>query len=354
MRIKKASQSRLKTIDFSNLPFGTVFSDHMLVCNYKNDKWGDVNILPYGPIEMNPGTQVLHYGQSVFEGMKAFKNKNNDVLIFRKHENFKRLNKSAVRLSIPEIPEDIFIKGLDKLLALDSDWCKREEGYSLYIRPFIFASAECVKASSSLEYKFIIITCPTKKYYGDSIDIVIEESFTRAAKGGVGFAKAAGNYAASFYPTKQANANGFHQVIWTDSIEHKYIEEAGTMNVWFRIADKLITPELNDSILEGITRDSVIRLAKDSGIIVEQRRVAVSEILNAYQSGELKEVFGTGTAVTVIPISSITYRKNRMNIEACEDSFSIKLKQNLQAIQRGEIEDIYDWTHKVPSIVSSL
>ena len=220
MKIKKASQSRLKKIDFSNLPFGTVFSDHMLICNYKNGNWGEVNILPYGPIQMNPGTQVLHYGQSVFEGMKAFKNKNNDILIFRKYQNFKRLNKSAVRLSIPEIPEDIFINGLDRLLALDSDWCKSEDGYSLYIRPFIYASAECVKASSSNEYKFIIITCPTRKYYGESIDIVIEETYTRAAKGGVGFAKAAGNYAASFFPTKQGNGIGFNQVIGGDSIGH--------------------------------------------------------------------------------------------------------------------------------------
>jgi len=352
MRITKTSDSRLKKTDFSILPFGTVFSDHMLVCNYKDGKWQEVNIMPYGPIPMNPGTQVFHYGQSVFEGMKAFKNTNNEILLFRKHENFKRLNKSAVRLSIPEIPEEIFIKGLDELLALDSEWCKGEDGYSLYIRPFIFASAECVKASSSSEFKFIIITCPTKKYYGTSINVVIEENFTRAPKGGVGFAKAAGNYAASFYPTKQANANGFQQVIWTDSIEHKYIEESGTMNVWFRIGDKLITPELSDSILDGITRDSIAILAEDSGIKVEQRRVSISEILQAYQSGELKEVFGTGTAVTVIPINSITYRKNRMNIEPVEDSFAIQLKQKLQGIQKGEIEDVYGWTAKASSKIS--
>ncbi len=352
MRITKTSKSRLKTTDFSALPFGTVFSDHMLVCNYKNGKWQEVEILPYGPIAMNPGTQVFHYGQSVFEGMKAFKNINNELLLFRKHENFKRLNKSAVRLSIPEIPEDIFIKGLDELLALDSEWCKGDDGYSLYIRPFIFASAECVKASSSSEFKFIIITCPTKKYYGTSINVVIEENFTRAPKGGVGFAKAAGNYAASFYPTKQANANGFQQVIWTDSIEHKYIEESGTMNIWFRIGDKLITPELSDSILGGITRDSIVTLAEDRGIKVEQRKVSVSEIIQAYQSGELKEVFGTGTAVTVIPINSITYRKDRMNIATLEDSFAIQLKQKLQGIQKGEIEDIYGWTEKAPSRIS--
>ena len=349
MKITKTTNSRLKTTDFSSLPFGRVFSDHMLVCNYKKDNWQEAEILPYGPIEMNPGTQVFHYGQAVFEGMKAFKNSKGEVLIFRKDENFKRLNRSAVRLSIPEVPEDIFMNGLDELLALDSDWCKEEEGYSLYIRPFIFASAECVKASASTEYTFIIITCPTIKYYFSSINVVIEEHFTRATKGGVGYAKAAGNYAASFYPTKQANANGFQQVIWTDSIEHKYIEESGTMNIWFRIGDKLITPELSDSILGGITRDSVVTLAKDSGIQVEQRRVSVSEVVEAYKSGELKEVFGTGTAVTVIPIDSITFRDNKMSISTIENSYAMLLKQKLQGIQKRKIEDIYGWTVKAPS-----
>jgi len=349
MKITKTTNSRLKTTDFASLPFGRVFSDHMLVCNYKEDNWQEAEILQYGPIAMNPGTQVFHYGQAVFEGMKAFKNDKGEVLVFRKDENFKRLNKSAVRLSIPEIPEDVFMNGLDELLALDSDWCKEEEGYSLYIRPFIFASAECVKASASTEYTFIIITCPTTKYYGSFINVVIEEHFTRATKGGVGFAKAAGNYAASFYPTKQANANGFQQVIWTDSIEHKYIEESGTMNIWFRIGDKLITPELSDSILGGITRDSVVTLAKDSGIQVEQRRVSVSEVVEAYKSGELKEVFGTGTAVTVIPIDSITFRDNKMSISTIENSYAMLLKQKLQGIQKGKIEDIYGWTVKAPS-----
>ena len=352
MKITKTTNSRLNTSDFTNLPFGRVFSDHMLVCNYKEDNWQEAEILPYGPIQMNPGTQVFHYGQSVFEGMKAFKNDKGEVLVFRKDANFKRLNKSAVRLSIPEIPEDVFMNGLDELLALDSDWCKAEEGYSLYIRPFIFASAECVKASASTEYTFIIITCPTTKYYGSSINVVIEESFSRAPKGGVGFAKAAGNYAASFFPTKKANANGFQQVIWTDSIEHKYIEESGTMNIWFRIGNKLLTPELSDSILGGITRDSVVTLANDSGIQVEQRRVSVSEIVDAYKSGELKEVFGTGTAVTVIPINSITFRDNKMSISTIKDSYAMLLKQKLQAIQKGKIEDIYGWTVKTPSKIS--
>lgn len=353
MKITKTTNSRLNSTDFSNLPFGTVFSDHMLICNFKHGKWGAPEVLPYGPISIAPGAKVLHYGQSVFEGMKAFKNSNNEVLLFRKEENYKRINRSAVRLSIPEIPEDIFMNGLDELLSLDNEWCKADEGYSLYIRPFIFASSEGVKASASEEYTFMIITSPSTKYYAGEMNVVVEEHFTRAPKGGVGSAKAAGNYAASFYPTKKANANGFKQVIWTDSVEHKYIEESGTMNVWFRIGDKLITPELSDSILGGITRDSVLELAKHNGIEVEERRVLVAEIVEAYKSSNLKEAFGTGTAVTVHPIDSITFRDDKMKITTVEDSFALKLKQQLQGIQKGKMEDIFSWNSKVPVKVSA-
>lgn len=348
MKITKTRNSRLSAVDFTDLPFGTVFSDHMLICNFKNGRWLEPEILPYGPIPMNPGSQVLHYGQSIFEGMKAFKNSNNEVLFFRKEENFNRLNKSAIRMSIPELPKDIFMNGLDELLALDSEWCKGEQGYSLYIRPFIFASSECVKASSSEEFTFIIITSPTTTYYPGEVNLVIEEHYTRASKGGVGFAKAAGNYAATFLPTKLANSKGFQQVIWTDSNEHKYIEECGTMNIWFRIGDKLITPELSDSILDGVTRNSISTLAKDFGIEVEERRVLVSDLVAAYNSGELKEVFGTGTAVAVSFITSITFREDKMTLPTIKDSFGLKLKQEMQGIQRGKIKDIYGWTAKVP------
>jgi branched-chain amino acid aminotransferase len=347
MKVTKTSRSKLDSTDFSNLPFGTVFSDHMLVCNYKDGKWDEAKILPYGPIPMPPGAQVLHYGQSVFEGMKAFKNNSNEILLFRKEENFKRLNQSAERLSIPVIEKSIFMNGLDNLLEIDSEWCKADQGYSLYIRPFIFASSECVKASASDEYTFIIITSPTINYYSGEMNVVIEEHYTRAPQGGVGYAKAAGNYAASFYPTKQANAKGFQQLIWTDAKEHKYIEESGTMNIWFRIGDILITPALSDSILGGITRDSIITLAKDNGIKVEQRRILITEVIEAFNKGTLKEVFGTGTAVTVNPINTITFRDQRMVIEQQADSFALKLKQQLQGIQKGSIIDTKDWTSKV-------
>ena len=348
MKINKNSISRIKTTDFSDLRFGTVFSDHMFVCHYIDGKWKEPEILPYGPLKMNPGSQVLHYGQSIFEGMKAFKSHNNELLLFRKEENFKRLNKSAIRLSIPTIPESLFMQGLDRLLDLDRQWCKVEEGYSLYIRPFIFASSECIKASSADQFTFMIITSPTTHYYSEEVNLIIEENFTRASQGGVGFAKAAGNYAASFYPTKQANAKGFQQVLWTDAGEHKYIEECGTMNIWFRVGNKLITPELSDTILGGITRDSIITLAKDNGIDVEVKKIPVSDIIEAYDSGVLKEVFGTGTAVSVSPISSITFRESRMSIPVIEDAFSLSLKKQLQAIQKGKVSDSYNWITKVP------
>ena len=347
MKITKTTHSKIDSIDFNNLPFGTVFSDHMLICNYKDGKWGESEISPYGPIPVSPGMQVLHYGQAIFEGMKAFKNEDDKVLLFRKEENFKRFNKSSVRLSIPEIPEDIFMNGLDKLISLDSVWCKNKEGYSLYIRPFVFASGECIKASSSEQFTFIIITSPTTTYYAGEVNVVIEEEYTRAPQGGVGFAKAAGNYAASFYPTKQANAKGFTQLIWTDAKEHKYIEESGTMNIWFRIGEKLITPSLSDSILGGITRDSIITLAESSGIVVEQRKILITEIVEAYNKGTLKEAFGTGTAVTVNPIKSITFREDKMELRTQEDSFALKLKTELQGIQKGSIVDIRNWTSKV-------
>jgi len=343
MKCTLTKKSRLSTINFSELLFGRVFSDHMLVCNYNKGSWQEPEILPYGPISMRPGAQVLHYGQSVFEGMKAFKNTENDILFFRKEENFNRLNASAKRMSIPLLPKDIFMNGIKELLRIDRDWCKAEDGFSLYIRPFIFASAECIKASSSSEFTFMIITSPTMNYYPNFIDLVIEEKFSRAARGGVGAAKAAGNYAASFYPTKLANSNGFTQVIWTDSVERKYIEECGTMNIWFRINNKLITPALSDSILAGITRDSIIKLALESNIEVEERLISVEEIIDASNKGYLKEVFGSGTAVTIVSVQSITYRNQKLLIPVQSNSFANNLKKELQDIQYGKVEDRYNW-----------
>ena len=236
---------------------------------------------------------------------------------------------------------------MNQLLSIDSDWCIKKEGYSLYIRPFIFASGEGIKASSSDRFTFLIITSPSAQYYNDPLNLIIEEKYTRSAGGGVGFTKAAGNYAASFYPTKLANKNGYNQVIWTDAIEHKYIEEAGTMNIWFRIKDKLITPEISDSILSGITRDSVLTLSKENNYTIEERKISVDEIIESYRNGDLVEVFGTGTAVAVSPIESITVKESLLKIPKVKDSFALNLKAQLQSIQNGSLKDKYGWTFKI-------
>ena len=351
MKITPKGYSNIKNVDFNNLKFGANFSDHMLICVHKNGSWGEAEIKPYQPINMMPGTQVLHYGQSVFEGMKAFKTAEGKVLLFREEDNFNRLNKAAKRICIPEIPKEIFMEGLHEILSLDADWIKEGDNFSLYIRPFIFASGQCIKATISNEYTFMIICSPTTIYYKGEMNVKIEQEYTRAAKGGTGAVKAAGNYAASFYPTKLAREEGFSQIIWTDAENHEYLEEAGTMNIWLRIGEKLITPNLGETILGGITRDSVVQLAKDMGIEVQERAISVQELKEANQNGTLKEAFGTGTAVSVIFIGSITLGSNKIQLPKQEDSFGNKLKRNLIDLQHGRLEDKYGWTTEV---VSSL
>ena len=344
--VTPSKNSRLNTTDFNNLPFGMVFSDHMLVCKFKNNSWGPVQIMEYGDISISPAAQVFHYGQSVFEGMKAFKNSSNDILFFRRDENLKRLNQSAKRMAIPEITSEIFYDGLNTLLKLDSEWCKSDPGFSIYIRPFIFASEPCIKASSSNEYTFMIILSPTKTYYSDPIHLIIEQEYSRSASGGVGFAKAAGNYGASFFPTNLAKKKGFTQVIWTDSKNHNLIEESGTMNIWFVIDNILVTPKLSDTILGGITRDSIILISKDLGFTVQERDVTVDEILEASKKGILSEAFGTGTAVSVLPISSITFKEDKVTFSNLE-TITLKLKDRLLSIQKGIALDSFGWTDKL-------
>ena len=353
MKITPKGYSNIKNVDFNNLKFGVNFSDHMLICVYKNGSWGEAEIKPYQPINMMPGTQVLHYGQSVFEGMKAFKTVEGKVLLFREEDNFNRLNKSAKRICIPEIPKDIFMDGLHEILSLDADWIKEGDNFSLYIRPFIFASGQCIKATISDEYTFMIICSPTTTYYAGDMHVLLEQEYNRAVKGGTGSVKAAGNYAASFYPTKLAKEKGFSQIIWTDAENHEYLEEAGTMNIWIRIDDKLITPKLSETILGGITRDSVVKLAKDMGIEVQERPISISELRQAHQNGRLKEVFGTGTAVSIIFIGSITQGETKMILPKMEDGYAKKLKANLREIQHGNIVDKYGWTTEVVSSVAS-
>ena len=348
MKITKTIQSKIENTDFDNLSFGKCFSDHMFSISYKNNKWQNPEILPYGPLSLNPGTHVFHYGQAIFEGMKAYKNEQGETLLFRPHENIKRLNRSADRMCMPRIDEDIFMQGLKTLLEIDKNWIPNSDSMSLYIRPFMIADSEFIRATPASEFKFIIITSPTSTYYSGQTNLKIEQKYARSVVGGTGFAKAAGNYAAAFAPTKKAQNEGFTQIIWTDAISHEYIEECGTMNIMFRIDDKIITPKLSDSILGGITRDSIITIAKQKGIMVEERRISVSEIIEKYNNGRIKEAFGVGTAVTLNPIDSITFKDMVIDIKVLEqDSFATILKKELLDIQYGKIEDINGWTFKV-------
>ena len=348
MKITKTIQSKIENTDFDNLSFGKCFSDHMFSISYKNNKWQNPEILPYGPLSLNPGTHVFHYGQAIFEGMKAYKNEQGETLLFRPHENIKRLNRSADRMCMPRIDDDIFMQGLRTLLEIDKNWIPNSDSMSLYIRPFMIADSEFIRATPASEFKFIIITSPTSTYYSGKTNLKIEQKYARSVVGGTGFAKAAGNYAAAFAPTKKAQNEGFTQIIWTDAISHEYIEECGTMNIMFRIDDKIITPKLSDSILGGITRDSIITIAKQKGIMVEERRISVSEIIEKYNNGRIKEAFGVGTAVTLNPIDSITFKDKVIDIKVLEqDSFATILKKELLDIQYGKIEDINGWTFKV-------
>ena len=304
--------------------------------------------MPYEDFLISPSARVFHYGQAIFEGMKCYRSDKDSLILFRPDENFKRFNKSSSRMAIPEIPEKIFFDGLTELLRIDKDWVKKGDGNALYVRPFVFASEPSINASEAIEYTFMIICCPAKSYYGNQkIKVKIEEKYSRAAKGGVGYAKAAGNYAAQFYPTAIAKEEGYQQIIWTDSNNHKSIEEAGTMNLFFRIGEKLITSPTSDSILDGITRKSIIKLAKDLNIDVEERIITVDELLEAQDSGSLKEIFGTGTAVVILPIKTFGYQNNDFNLPDLDNPWSLELKKKLTDIQYDKSSEYEDWKVKI-------
>ena len=348
MKIEINKKTKIDRIDFNNLDFGETFTDHMFVCDYSNGKWNTPEIIPYQPISLDPSASALHYGQAVFEGMKAYKDVNGKVWMFRPKENWLRLNKSCERMMIPSFPEDYFMKGLKKLISIDSEWVKPGDGNSLYLRPFIFASQPSVQASPSKEYKFMIICSPAKSYYSNSVfNVLIAEKYSRAADGGVGYAKAAGNYGAQFYPTSLAQEQGYQQVVWTDANEHKFIEEAGTMNIFVRIGDTLVTAPTNNRILDGITRKSAIQIAKDMGINVEIRSITIDEIIEALKNRMLKEIFGAGTAVVIIPITGFGYQNTDYKLQSIKDSYAIRLKKAITEIQYNISEDPYDWRIEV-------
>lgn len=346
--IKKTAHSRLPETNFEDLKFGRIFSDHIFVADYENGKWEKPRIMPFGELTLTPASASLHYGQTIFEGLKAYKSSQNEVLVFRPDQNWERFNISAMRMCMPSIPEDIFLQGLDALLDLDRGWIPPQDGSSLYIRPFMYASDEFMGMRPSESYKFVILTCPVGKYYTQPVKVKVETQYSRACEGGTGYAKTGGNYGASMQPAKIAQKHGYDQLLWTDAKSHEYIEESGTMNVMFVINNVLITPSTSDTILSGITRKSVLQLAKDMGVDYEERRISVKEIIWAIEKGTLQEAFGVGTAATIAPIDTIAYQNHTHQLEPLkESSLAMRFLNALEDIRRGRTQDKHGWVRKV-------
>ena len=347
INIEKVKTSKISQVDFDNLAFGSVFTDHMLVCDYKNGAWQVPEIMPYQAISLEPSAKIFHYGQSIFEGMKAYKDSKGEVFLFRPSDNHKRLNISADRMAIPELPKAYFMDGLKELINLEKDWIPQKEGSSLYIRPFIFATGKGFHASPANEYKFLICLAPSGAYFSGKVKVLIEESYSRSANGGVGYAKTGGNYAGQFYPTQLAVKKGYNQVIWTDDSTHENIEEAGAMNIFVRINDTLITAPTSDRILDGITRKSILEIAKAEGIKIEVRKITVTEVVDAAKNGSLKEMFGAGTTAVISPIAAFGYRDTDYDLPELEDSYGARFKKIITDIQYNRSEDKFGWRFKV-------
>jgi branched-chain amino acid aminotransferase len=338
----------LSEMSLENIPFGKYFTDHMLEADYENGEWTNVEIKPYQPLLLDPSTAALHYGQAIFEGIKAYKDSEGNAAIFRPYENFKRFNISAERMNMPLVPEEIFMEGLKMLINLDKNWIPSLPDHSLYIRPFMFSTDTIIGVKPSENYKFIIILSPTGPYYAAPMKIFVEEKYTRAAPGGVGFSKNAGNYGASMLPTSIAKKAGYDQVLWTDAFEHKYLQEVGMMNVFFVIGNKAITPSLHEgTILAGITRDSALVVLQEMGLEVVEAKISIDELIEAHASGELKEVFGTGTAATISMIKELKYKDYIMHFDTDLWEVAPELKRRLNAIREGKTADTHGWLYKI-------
>lgn len=346
--VTKAETSKLQDQNFDNLTFGRIFSDHMLEADFENGEWKNIEIKPYQPLLLSPSVAALHYGQAIFEGIKAYSDTDGNAFIFRPHDNFKRFNISAERMQMPTVPEELFIEGMRQLVALDRNWIPSKKDHSLYIRPLMFASDEMIGVRPSESYKFMIILSPSGPYYSAPMRIYVEEKYVRAVQGGTGFAKTAGNYAAAMMATQEAKKKGYDQVLWTDAFEHKYVQEIGTMNVFFIIGDKAITPDLEQgTILNGVTRQSVITLLKEMGLSVEERPLSIDEIIDAYKAGLLHEVFGTGTAATISTIKELRYKDFVMDFDVENCQTSTNVKNWLDDIRESRREDLYNWMWKI-------
>ena len=344
--VERIGKSRISEIDFKNLEFGKYISDHMVVADYRDKKWHAPVIRPYGEIAMTPAILALHYGQAVFEGMKAFRMTDGSISIFRIQRHHQRLNKSLERMCMPAINEEFFVQSLHALVELDQTWVPNDEGSALYIRPVVFASESRLGVKISDQYKFVVMTSPVGPYFDKLIKVKVEETYVRAAEGGTGFAKCAGNYGGAFYPTQLARQQGYDQVLWTDAKEHKYIDESGAMNVMFVLDGKLVTPRLTTALLDGVTRDSILTLAKDMGVPAEERKVSLDDLIAGFEKGTLTEAFGAGTAAVVAPIATINIHGKDYQLPAIgDDSFQMKVKKKLYTIRHGIEPDTHNWNY---------
>jgi branched-chain amino acid aminotransferase len=348
IKVTLTKTSKLPQVNFDDLPFGKVFSDHMLVADFRQGRWQSAEIVPYGPFELSPAATALHYGQSIFEGMKAFRNVRGNPVLFRPRENFVRINRSAERMVMPALPESLFLDGLRELVRVDSAWIPRKEGSSLYIRPLLFANDDYIGVRPSDAYKFVIFTCPVGPYYSEPVKLWVTRKYVRACEGGTGEAKTAGNYAASYYASKEAQEKGYHNVLWLDGKEHRYAEECGTMNIFFVIDGVAVTPPLAGTILRGVTRESAITLLREMNVKVEERRISIEEIREAHAKGKLQEAFGAGTAATISPVIQIGSEDGVVVLPSvAERKIGPALLKRLDDIRLGRAEDRYGWMEEI-------
>ncbi|WP_114490790.1 branched-chain amino acid aminotransferase [Candidatus Ulvibacter alkanivorans] len=344
--VTKTSDSKVNTIDFNNIPLGRAFTDHMFVCDYNNGQWNNPRVEPLAAIPTHPAAMALHYGQAIFEGMKATRDEKGAPILFRPKKNAERLNFSAQRMGMPDFPETLFVEGLKELVDVERDWIPPQEGSALYLRPFMYADEPFIGMRAATSYKFMIIASPAGPFFSKRIKLYAEKKYIRAAEGGTGEAKAAGNYAAAIRPTEIAKAKGYDQVLWLDAYEHKYIQEVGTMNIFFKIDGKFITPKLDGAILNGITRMSVLELLKDKGYEVTERAITIDEIKKASEEGTLEEAFGTGTAVGIAYIQEIGYGDETIHVSD-ESPVGLEINNTLNDLKAGKIEDKFNWLLKV-------
>ncbi len=346
--VTKATHSAINEVDWNDIPFGKYVSDHMFICTYKDGDWQEPQIVPFQNLSLSPTTLALHYGQSIFEGMKAFRMDDGRTNIFRIAKHHQRLNASLDRMCMPSVPYGLFEEGLRQLITIDDAWVPNGKDAALYIRPLIFASEAKFGVKVSDEYTFIILTGPSSALYQKPLKVKVERTYIRAAAGGTGCAKCAGNYGGAFYATQKARAEGFDNVLWMDAFEHEYFEESGTMNLFFVLNDKLVTPPLSDTILDGVTRDSLLTIAADLGIETEERKISITEVIEAINSGKPIEAFGAGTAAVVAPITAIFVDNKLYTLPAYdESSILFTLKRELEAIRTGRKEDVHEWNNVV-------